>query len=168
LYLSHLVFRAVSLRKWTGGPPAPADTVPARINGFQRQVSPVPPAVRPLPDELELLYLHLYSMRNFSDVKDRLIGSMSSESAEPAPTAAPAGTGACGHRREGALGGNRRGKQRDWRGVLWSSSAVNPAAVHPKLAALANADGPVGGRLRQQRLRLAAASPFECRRLTNG
>jgi hypothetical protein len=38
--------------------------------------------------------------------------------------------------------------------VLWSSSAVNPAAVHPKLAALANADGPVGGRLRQQRLRL--------------
>jgi hypothetical protein len=28
-------------------------------------------------DELELLYLHLYSMRNFRDVKDRLIGSMS-------------------------------------------------------------------------------------------
>jgi hypothetical protein len=44
-------------------------------------------------DELELLYLHLYSMRNFSDVKDRLIGSMSSESAEPALTAAPASTG---------------------------------------------------------------------------
>jgi hypothetical protein len=37
-------------------------------------------------DELELLYLHLYSMRNFSDVKDRLIGSLAAEpeaSAEP-------------------------------------------------------------------------------------
>jgi SapC len=44
-------------------------------------------------DELELLYLHLYSTRNFVDVKDRLIGSMSSESAEPALSAAPAGTG---------------------------------------------------------------------------
>jgi len=27
-------------------------------------------------DELELLYLHLYSMRNFADVKDRLIGAL--------------------------------------------------------------------------------------------
>jgi len=27
-------------------------------------------------DELELLYLHLYSMRNFSDVKDRLVGAL--------------------------------------------------------------------------------------------
>lgn len=27
-------------------------------------------------DELELLYLHLYSMRNFVDVKDRLVGSI--------------------------------------------------------------------------------------------
>ena len=27
-------------------------------------------------DELELLYLHLYSMRNFNDVKDRFIGSL--------------------------------------------------------------------------------------------
>jgi hypothetical protein len=27
-------------------------------------------------DELELAYLHLYSMRNFSEVKDRLIGAM--------------------------------------------------------------------------------------------
>jgi SapC len=44
-------------------------------------------------DELELLYLHLYSIRNFVDVKDRLIGSLSSESAEPALTAAPASTG---------------------------------------------------------------------------
>lgn len=27
-------------------------------------------------DELELVYLHLYSLRNFSEVKDRLIGSL--------------------------------------------------------------------------------------------
>ena len=27
-------------------------------------------------DELELLYLHLASMRNFNDVKDRLIGAL--------------------------------------------------------------------------------------------
>lgn len=40
-------------------------------------------------DELELLYLHLYSMRNFSDVKDRLIGSLSSDVAEPAHVEAP-------------------------------------------------------------------------------
>jgi len=33
-------------------------------------------------DELELLYLHLYSMRNFGDVKDRLIGSLSSDASE--------------------------------------------------------------------------------------
>ena len=32
-------------------------------------------------DELELLYLHLYSMRNFADVKDRLIGSLPPETA---------------------------------------------------------------------------------------
>lgn len=30
-------------------------------------------------DELELIYLHLYSMRNFEDVKDRLIGSLPAE-----------------------------------------------------------------------------------------
>jgi hypothetical protein len=30
-------------------------------------------------DELELLYLHLYSLRNFGDVKDRLIGSLPHE-----------------------------------------------------------------------------------------
>lgn len=35
-------------------------------------------------DELELLYLHLYSIRNFSEVKDRLIGSLSSDATEPA------------------------------------------------------------------------------------
>jgi hypothetical protein len=40
-------------------------------------------------DELELLYLHLYSMRNFSDVKDRLIGSLSSDVAESAQAEAP-------------------------------------------------------------------------------
>jgi hypothetical protein len=44
-------------------------------------------------DELELLYLHLYSMRNFSSVKDRLFGSMPPEPPEPTPfdaEAAPA------------------------------------------------------------------------------
>jgi hypothetical protein len=30
-------------------------------------------------DELELLYLHLYSLRNFNDVKDRLVGALVSE-----------------------------------------------------------------------------------------
>jgi hypothetical protein len=40
-------------------------------------------------DELELLYLHLYSMRNFVDVKDRLIGTLSSDDAVPEPTEAP-------------------------------------------------------------------------------
>jgi SapC len=33
-------------------------------------------------DELELLYLHLYSMRNFHDVKDRLIGQLSGADTE--------------------------------------------------------------------------------------
>jgi hypothetical protein len=40
-------------------------------------------------DELELLYLHLYSLRNFSEVKDRLINSLPdsppSSEVEPAP-----------------------------------------------------------------------------------
>jgi len=36
-------------------------------------------------DELELIYLHLYSMRNFSEVKDRLIGSQAAEAEEVAP-----------------------------------------------------------------------------------
>ena len=41
-------------------------------------------------DELELLYLHLYSMRNFEDVKDRLIGTLSDgEAASPASSAVP-------------------------------------------------------------------------------
>ena len=39
-------------------------------------------------DELELLYLHLYSMRNFEDVKNRLIGSLPAE-ADSLPAADP-------------------------------------------------------------------------------
>ena len=35
-------------------------------------------------DALELLYLHLYSMRNFNDVKDRLIGSLPADTDEVA------------------------------------------------------------------------------------
>jgi hypothetical protein len=42
-------------------------------------------------DELELLYLHLYSLRNFDKVKDRLIGSLA-QAGEPA--AADAATAA--------------------------------------------------------------------------
>lgn len=39
-------------------------------------------------DELELLYLQLHSMRNFNDVKDRLIGTLKEEDAgKPAMTA---------------------------------------------------------------------------------
>lgn len=41
-------------------------------------------------DELELLYLQLYSMRNFEDVKDRLIGTLKEEM--PAASMAPATT----------------------------------------------------------------------------
>jgi hypothetical protein len=36
-------------------------------------------------DELELLYLHRYSTRNFQDVKDSLIGSLSPDVTEQAP-----------------------------------------------------------------------------------
>jgi hypothetical protein len=39
-------------------------------------------------DELELLYLHLYSMRNFSEVTDRLVGAHAPNTSEPAPIAA--------------------------------------------------------------------------------
>ena len=40
-------------------------------------------------DELELIYLHLYSMRNFNEVKDRYLGSLLSSSADAveSPTA---------------------------------------------------------------------------------
>ena len=40
-------------------------------------------------DELELVYLHLYSMRNFNEVKDRLIGAMAEEQDAAATPAAP-------------------------------------------------------------------------------
>jgi hypothetical protein len=39
-------------------------------------------------DELELVYLHLYSMRNFNEVKDRLIGAMSEDEPKEAADAA--------------------------------------------------------------------------------
>lgn len=45
-------------------------------------------------DELELLYLHLYSMRNFNEVKDRFIGAlMSAAESATADSAASAGAG---------------------------------------------------------------------------
>lgn len=39
-------------------------------------------------DELELLYLHLYSMRNFNEVKDRFIGTLVSAFAQNEPGSA--------------------------------------------------------------------------------
>jgi hypothetical protein len=39
-------------------------------------------------DELELLYLHMASMRNFNQVKDRLIGSLAADAAPAAEVAA--------------------------------------------------------------------------------
>ena len=57
------------------------------LNGFMatnrdklRALSPEQLATLARTDELELLYLHLYSMRNFNDVKDRLIGTLADES----------------------------------------------------------------------------------------
>jgi hypothetical protein len=45
-------------------------------------------------DELELIYLHLYSMRNFNDVKDRFVGSLPAASEAAATQAAePRGAG---------------------------------------------------------------------------
>ncbi len=49
-----------------------------------RDLSPESLALLAKSDELELLYLHLYSMRNFNDVKDRLVGSMSEDKAPEA------------------------------------------------------------------------------------
>ena len=40
-------------------------------------------------DELELLYLQLYSMRNFSEVKDRLVGSLKDDESAPPPVPSP-------------------------------------------------------------------------------
>jgi len=39
-------------------------------------------------DELELVYLHLYSMRNFNEVKDRLVGALAEETPKEAAAAA--------------------------------------------------------------------------------
>lgn len=41
-------------------------------------------------DELELVYLHLYSMRNFNEVKDRLVGALAQASESKAETEAAA------------------------------------------------------------------------------
>jgi hypothetical protein len=54
-----------------------------------RELEPDKLAALAETDELELLYLHLYSMRNFVDVKDRLIGALP---AEPRGQAAQAPT----------------------------------------------------------------------------
>ena len=53
-----------------------------------RELEPEKLAMLAKTDELELLYLHLYSMRNFNDVKDRLIGSLPAEADEAATAAA--------------------------------------------------------------------------------
>ena len=62
------------------------------LTGFQavsraklRALEPEKLAALATTDELELLYLHLYSMRNFNEVKDRLIGSLAAEADEAAP-----------------------------------------------------------------------------------
>lgn len=52
-----------------------------------RELAPEKLAELARTDELELLYLHLYSMRNFNEVKDRLIGSLPAESEESADAA---------------------------------------------------------------------------------
>lgn len=52
-----------------------------------RELEPDKLAVLAKTDELELLYLHLYSMRNFNDVKDRLIGSLPDETSDVADAA---------------------------------------------------------------------------------
>jgi hypothetical protein len=52
-----------------------------------RAMSPENLATLAKTDELELLYLHLYSMRNFEDVKDRLVGTLGDEAAAPAEPA---------------------------------------------------------------------------------
>ena len=42
-------------------------------------------------DELELIYLQLYSMRNFNDVKDRLVDALQTAEVSAAPSTAEAG-----------------------------------------------------------------------------
>lgn len=65
------------------------------LNGFHgvsreklRQLDGAALASLARTDELELLYLQLYSMRNFVDVKDRLIGALAED--EPPAVQAPA------------------------------------------------------------------------------
>jgi hypothetical protein len=57
-----------------------------------RELAPEQVAALLKTDELELIYLHLYSLRNFSEVKDRLIGTLSSDS-EAHEATAPAVAG---------------------------------------------------------------------------
>jgi SapC len=57
-----------------------------------RELAPEQVAALLKTDELELIYLHLYSLRNFSEVKDRLIGTLSSD-AEAHEATAPAVAG---------------------------------------------------------------------------
>lgn len=65
------------------------------LGGFQvvsrKKLREVPPEkLGPLikTDELELLYLHLYSLRNFADMKDRVGGGLPGEGDETGPEAA--------------------------------------------------------------------------------
>ena len=65
------------------------------LTGFQavnrlklRELAPDKLAALAKTDELELLYLHLYSLRNFVEVKDRLIGNLPAEAEEEAATTA--------------------------------------------------------------------------------
>lgn len=67
------------------------------LTGFQavsrarlRELDPDKLALLAKTDELELLYLHLYSMRNFNDVKDRLVGSLPPETEAAAAAPEPA------------------------------------------------------------------------------
>jgi len=55
-----------------------------------RALSPDALATLAKTDELELLYLHLYSLRNFDEVKDRLFGTLATDetTAEPTPAGA--------------------------------------------------------------------------------
>jgi len=53
--------------------------------GKLRQLDPDKLAELAKTDELELLYLHLYSMRNFNEVKDRLVGNLPAEAEEAVP-----------------------------------------------------------------------------------
>lgn len=67
------------------------------VGGFQvvsrkklRELSGDTLAALAKTDELELLYLHLYSMRNFAEVKDRLIGALPADADAPLAESAAA------------------------------------------------------------------------------